>query len=397
VETKLKEFFDSVIIRFSGELWLKKRWTRRQYEKQLARNLKRTLKHYKVPYIQLLRRYSRFYLKSGSALEAARWMAHVFGVSSVSPAFETSSKLDDVLENGLLLAGLVLKKGNSFAVRCKRVGRQDYSSADVRQMLGKRVLDELGKNLSLRVDLGFPDAVLGVEVRDEEAFIYSKVIEGVGGMPLGTQPKLVGLFSGGIDSAVACWLVMKRGSPVIPVFFDNSPFTDETTTKRALGVAEALLGWAIGFPRKVYVVQHGENLRKIMEANRKYSCLLCKRMMYRVAECLAEQYGAEGIVTGEAIGEQASQTLVNLRVLNDAVEDYPVHRPLLGFDKTETEALARKIGTYKVSSKSAGACTAVPYSPSTKARLEEVYKAEEKLDIKQMIEKTLKTIKIIEV
>ena len=397
METKLKEFFDSVIIRFSGELWLKKRWTRRQYEKQLARNLKRTLKNYKVPYSQLLRRYSRFYLKTGSALEAARRIAHVFGVSSVSPAFETSSKLDDILENGIFLAGLVLKKGNSFAVRCKRVGKQDYSSADVRQMLGKRVLDELGKNLSLRVDLGFPDAVLGVEVRDEEAFIYSKVIEGIGGMPLGTQPKLVGLFSGGIDSAVACWLVMKRGSPVIPVFFDNSPFTDETTTKRALEVAEALLGWATGFPRKVYVVQHGENLRKIMETNRKYSCLLCKRMMYRVAECLAEQYGAEGIVTGEAIGEQASQTLVNLRVLNDAVEDYPVHRPLLGFDKTETEALARKIGTYKVSSKSAGACTAVPYSPSTKARLEEVYKAEEKLDIKQMIEKTLKTIKIIEV
>jgi len=397
METELKKVLDSAIIRFSGELWLKKCWTRRQYEKQLARNLKKTLKHYEVSYSHLVRRHSRFYLKTGSAMNAAQWLARVFGVSSVSPALETSSKLDDVLDRGVFLAGLVLGKGNSFAVRCKRVGKQGYSSTDVRRLLGQRVLDKLGEKLGLRVDLSCPDVVLGVEVRDEEAFVYSTAVGGVGGMPLGTQPKLVGLFSGGIDSAVACWLVMKRGSPVIPVYFDNSPFTDETTTERTLRVAEALFGWAVGFPKRVYVVQHGENLRQIMETNKKYSCLLCKRMMYRVAERLAEQFGAEGIVTGEAIGEQASQTLTNLRVLNDAMEEYPVHRPLLGFDKAETEALARKIGTYKVSSKKAGACTAVPYSPSTKAKLEEVKKAEEKLNIKQMVEKTLKTIEIIEI
>ena len=396
METDLKSPFDSVIIRFSGELWLKKSWTRRQYEKRLVRNLKQTLKHYKVPYSQLVRRHGRFYLKSGSAVDAAHRLARVFGVSSVSPALETSSNLDDLMDKSMFLARLMLERGNTFAVRCKRVGKQGYSSADVRRLLGQRVLEELGEKLGLRVDLGCPDVTLGVEVRDEEAFVYSEVIEGVGGMPLGTQPKLVGLFSGGVDSAVACWLVMKRGSPVIPVYFDNVPFTDETTMERALRVAEVLHSWAIGFPRRVYVVQHGENLKQIMEVNRKYSCLLCKRMMYRVAERFAERFGAEGIVTGEAIGEQASQTLTNLRVLNDAVTEYPVHRPLLGFDKTETEALARKIGTYKVSSKKAGACTAVPYSPSTKAKLKEVLNAEEKLDIEAMVERSLESIKIIE-
>ena len=397
METELKDVLDSVIIRFSGELWLKKSWTRRQYEKQLVRNLKRTLRHYEVPYSQLVRRHGRFYLKTGSAVEAAQRLARVFGVSSVSPALETTSKLYDLMDKSVFLAGLVLEKGNSFAVKCKRVGKQGYSSGDVRRLLGQRVLDELGEKLGLRVDLVSPDVTLGVEVRDDEAFVYSEVIEGVGGMPLGTQPKLVGLFSGGIDSAVACWLVMKRGSPVIPVYFDNAPFTDETTTERALRVAEVMFKWAIGFPRKVYVVQHGENLRQIMETNRKYSCLLCKRMMYRVAERLAERFRAEGIVTGEAIGEQASQTLTNLRVLSDAVGMYPVHRPLLGFDKAETEALARKIGTYKVSSKKAGACTAVPYSPSTKAKLEDVTKAEEKLNIKQMIKKSLESLKVVEI
>jgi len=396
VETALNNVYDSVVIRFSGELWLKKVWTRKYYEKRLARNLKQTLKHHQIPYSELVRRHGRFYLKTSSAVDAAQILARVFGISSVSPAMETSSKLEEVIDKGIFLAGIMLKEGDRFAVKCKRVGKQGYSSADVRKLLGQRVLDEFGEKLGLSVDLGNPDVVLGVEVRDDQAFVYSQVIECVGGMPLGTQPKLVGLFSGGIDSAVGLWLVMKRGSPVVLVYFDNGPFTDEATTERAYRVAEVLFSWAVGFPRKVYVVQHGENLKQIMQTNRKYSCLLCKRMMYRVAERLAEQLRAEGIVTGEAIGEQASQTLTNLRVLNAAVKEYPVHRPLLGFDKEETEAIARKIGTYRFSSKKAGACTAVPYSPSTKAKLEDVIKAEEKLDIEAMIERSLDSIKIVE-
>jgi len=397
VETALDNVCDSVIIRFSGELGLKKHWTRKRYERRLARNLKKTLKHYGVAYTELVRKHSRFYLKTSSAVEAAQKLARVFGISSVSPAIETSSKLDDVIDRSLFLAETVLKNEDSFAVKCKRVGKQGYSSADIRNLLGQRVLDKFGEKLGLSVDLGNPDVTLGVEVRGEQAFVYSQVIEGVGGMPLGTQAKLVGLFSGGIDSPVGLWLVMKRGSPVVPVYFDISPFADEKTTERALQVAEVLLDWAIGFPRKVYVVQHGENLKHVMETNRKYSCLLCKRMMYRVAERLAEQFGAEGIVTGEAIGEQASQTLTNLRVLDSAAKEYPVHRPLLGFDKAETEAIARKIGTYKFSSKKTGACTAVPYQPSTKAKLEDVIKAEEKLDIEAMVERSLESIKVVEI
>jgi tRNA uracil 4-sulfurtransferase len=396
VETGLNSVYDSVIVRFSGELWLKKKWTRKYYEKRLARNLKQTLKHYNIAYTELVRRHGRFYLKTGSAADAADKLARVFGISSVSPAVETSSELDDVIGKSLLLAGIELEKGNSFAVRCKRVGKQGYSSTDIRNLLGQRVLDEFGEKLGLRVDLDNPDVVLGVEVRNSQAFLYSQTIGAVGGMPLGVQPRLVGLFSGGTDSAVGCWLVMKRGSPVVPVYFDNSPFTDETVTERAYRVAEVLFSWAIGFPRKIYVVQHGENLKQIMQTNRKYSCLLCKRMMYRVAERLAEQLHTEGIVTGEAIGEQASQTLTNLRVLSAAVKEYPVHRPLLGFDKEETEALARKIGTYRFSSNKAATCGAVPYQPSTKAKLEEVLKAEEKLDIDGMVERSLESIEIVE-
>jgi len=398
VEAGVKDFFDSVIIRFGGELWLKKTWTRRLYERRLIRNIENVLKLYTVPYSEIVRRHSRLFLRTDSAAEAARRLARIFGISSVSPSLETSSKLEDIVDKSVFLAGRVLKEGDRFAVRCRRVGAQYYSSADVCRVVGQRILDEFGEKLGLKVDLDGPDVKFGIEVRNDEGFVYLDVVDGVGGMPLGTQPRVAGLLSGGIDSAVACWLVMKRGCPVVPVYFDNAPFTNETTTERALNVAEVLFDWAVGFPRKVYVVQHGENLKKIIEnCSRKFTCLLCKRMMYRIAESLAEMMGAEGIVTGEAIGEQASQTITNLRVLSNAVEKYPIHRPLLGFDKTETETIARKIGTYEISSRKAKGCTAAPDKPATMAKLEEVMGEEEKLNIKEMVESSIESLKVVKI
>ena len=396
MEAKVKQIFDSVIIRFGGEMWLKKAWTRRLYERRLVRNIKNVLKHYEVPYTEIVRRHGRLFLRTEEAVEAARRLAKVFGISSVSPSLETSSKLENVVDRSVFLAGLALKEGNSFAVRCRRVGDHPYSSFDVCRMVGRHILDEFGEKLGLKVDLKNPDVRFGVEVRGDEAFVFSEVVEGVGGMPLGTQPRVVGLLSGGVDSAVACWLVMKRGCPVVPVYFDNTPFTDETTTERALEVARVLFDWAVGFPRRVYVVAHGENLKKIIEkSSRRFTCLLCKRMMYRVAEHLAEMVGAEGIVTGEAIGEQASQTLPNLRVLSEAVKKYPIHRPILGFDKAETERMARKIDAYKVSSKKVTGCGAAPRRPATMAKLEEVVEAEGRLNLQEMVERSIKSIKIV--
>jgi len=398
VETSIKDVFNSVIIRFGGELWIKKTWTRRLYERRLVENIKNVLKHYEVPYREIVRRQGRLFLTTDSAVEATRRLARIFGISSISPSLETSSKLEEIVDRNVFLASHLLKEGNSFAVKCRRVGDQPYSSADVCSVVGQRILDEFGEKLSLKVDLDKPDVKLGVEARNDEAFVYSDVIDGAGGMPLGTQHKVIGLLSGGIDSAVACWLVMKRGCHVAPVYFDNSPFTDETTTERALNVAEALFDWAVGFPRKVYVVQHGENLKRIIDnCSRRFTCLLCKRTMYRIVERLTGMIGAEGIVTGEAIGEQASQTITNLKVLSNAVQKYPIHRPLLGFDKAETEAIARKIGTYEISSRKAGGCAAVPSKPATRARLEKVMEAEEKLNIERMVQRSIESFKVVKI
>jgi len=388
--------FDSVIIRYGGEIWIKRAWTRRAYERRLLENIKSVLKRCEIPYDRIIRKHGRLFLKTSFTTETSTKLARIFGVSSLSPALETTSKLDDIVDKSVFLAGSTLRQGNSFAVKCRRVGHHPYTSTDVCKEVGRQVLDAFPER-RLTVNLESPDMTLGVEVRNDGAFVYSVVVGGAGGLPLGTQPRVVSLLSGGVDSSVACWLVMKRGCPIVPLYLDNAPFTDESTTERAMNVAGALFDWAIGFPRRVYIVPHGPNLTEFKEKRRfeRLTCILCKRMMYRIAERIVDMVRAEGIVTGEAIGEQASQTLRNLRVLNSAVTKYPIHRPLLGFDKTETEQIARRIGTYEPSIQKAKGCTAVPRKPVTMAKPHEVAEAEEALDIEGMVERSVKALKIV--
>lgn len=389
--------FDSVIVRFGGEIGIKGAWTRRAYEKLVLKNIKKVLKHYDIHYKELIHKRGRIYIRTKNVEETIRKITRVFGVSSVSQAIETTSDMNEIVQKAVELADITLRSGSSFAVRCRRVGKHSYSSMDVCKETGKQILMDL-RSRKLEVDLNNPQFTISVEVRDEDAYIFSETVNGVGGFPLGSQPKVVCLLSGGIDSAVACWLVMKRGCPITPVHFDIAPFTDKTATTKALDVARKLFEWATGFPRKVYVVPHGKNLETfVMESPRKLTCILCKRMMYRIAERIAEMEKAEGIVTGEAIGEQASQTLHNLRVLNEAATRYPVHRPLLGFNKLETEKLAKKISTFKISTRKTGGCSAAPKKPTTKAKFETVKKAEQELDIEEMTTESIRETKILKV
>lgn len=389
--------FDSVIVRFGGEIGIKGKWTRRTYEKLLLKNMKKVLKHCDISHGEIIRKSGRVYIKTGNAHETATELTRVFGVSSVSPAVEITAEMNEVVQKAVELASKVLKSGSSFAVRCHRVGEHSYSSMDVCKEAGKQILASLN-NRNLKVDLKNPEFTVAVEVRDDYAYVYTETLYGVDGFPLGSQSKTICLLSGGIDSPVACWLVMKRGCPITPVYFDIAPFTDEAATAKALDVARKLFEWSIGFPRKIYVVPHGKNLETFVNKSpRKLMCILCKRMMYRIAERIAETEKAEGIITGESIGEQASQTLHNLRVLSEAVAKYPVHRPLLGFNKLETEELAKKIGTFEISIRKAEGCSAAPKRPATKARLENVKKAEEQLDIEGMVEESVRSTKIVTV
>jgi thiamine biosynthesis protein ThiI len=208
--------------------------------------------------------------------------------------------------------------------------------------------------------------------------------------------KVVCLVSGGIDSPVAAWLFIKRGCVPIFVFYDNYPFTDETTKKRALDTIKKLSEFASKPPVKVYIIPHGEDLADILRnCPRNLTCVLCRRMMYRVAEKVASIEEADVIVTGEIIGEHASQTLRNLRVENDVLTELSVLRPLVGMDKLEVERLARKIGTFDASASPASCCSAPPRRPRTRARFEEVRRAERKLSIEDMVRRDMEGAEVI--
>jgi thiamine biosynthesis protein ThiI len=215
---------------------------------------------------------------------------------------------------------------------------------------------------------------------------------------LKSEGKVICLVSGGIDSPVAAWLIMRRGCIPVFVFFDNYPFTDETTEQRAMESIKKVSRYAQGKKLKVYVVPHGENLAEILKnCPRNLTCVLCRRVMYRLAEKIALIEGADAIVTGEIIGEHASQTLTNLHVETQALSEVSILRPLLGMNKQEVEKIARKIGTFDASTKPASCCTGPPPKPRTKATLGEVQEVEKHLNIELMVSHSIENAKTFEV
>ncbi|MBS7287871.1 MAG: tRNA 4-thiouridine(8) synthase ThiI [Candidatus Freyarchaeota archaeon] len=389
--------YNSVIVRFGCEVGVKSSKTRLYYEKEVCRHIRNLLEkggvEHDVKYV-----FGRAYVTTRNAIKASELVTRVFGVSSASPALETTSKMEDIIDAALKIAENTLKGKKSFAVRCRRTGIHPYTSVDVCREVGGAILRHLKRD-DLKVDLKNPEVAIKIEVRDDKSYVYTGEYEGPGGFPLGVQGKVVCLLSGGMDSPVACWLAMKRGAAIIPVYFDASPaFSDEASRVKALECARILFDWTTEKQRTIYVVPHEEALATIRKkCPEGYTCVICKRVMYRVAERIAEAEGAEGIVTGEALGEQASQTLANLIVLNEAAKKYPVHRPLLCFDKTETERLARKIGTYEVSARRSRGCTAAPKHPVLRAKLERVLEIERNIDAERLIEEALKKAEKVEV
>jgi thiamine biosynthesis protein ThiI len=392
---QLEPEFDTVIIRLGGEIGIKAAWTRKLYERRLIANIKAVLKHHAIPYEALNRKFGRFYLRTSQAQNASQKLTKVFGISSVSPALETTSKLSDIIDKSLQIADSTFKKESSFAVRCRRVGKHAYTSQDVCREVGRQVLDAYSKR-GLRVDLNHPDIMLSIEVREDKAYISTEVMRGVGGLPLGTQPKLVSLLKEDISLPVACWMVMKRGCPILLLHFNETPLNNESTN-RTLKAAKTLFEWAIGFPRKVYIVSHGPNLAQIEQnCPKKLKCVLSKRMMYRIAEQVAEMEHAEGIVTGESFNEPASEALHVLSLQDEAAKHFPVYRPLIGLDTVEIDELARKIGTFKISSvRRMKKRETTPKQSGKIIKLKEVKEAEAKLNTDEMVEASLKSLRII--
>jgi thiamine biosynthesis protein ThiI len=356
------------LIRY-GEIFLKSDYVRRQWEKTLVRNIREVL-----PGCRVRTERGRIWVWGSVDSEKLR---RVYGIVSFSPV--TRCTLRDL--NGTLLS-LAGERGagehHTFAIRMRRVGTHPFTSQEKAVELGNLVRSAFPH---LEVDLDNPGLELHVEIRGDACYLFTDVVPGAGGLPLGVEGSLVALVSGGIDSPVAAWMMMKRGCRVIPVFVALETFLGDDARARAEQVVEALRGYQPDIRLRVipdsFLACARDQL--VREGLEKFTCLICKRRMYRIAAALAREEGAMGIVTGESLGQVASQTLANLLVLDDAAE-LPVYRPLIGLDKEEITRIARDIGTFEPSTGAVEGCRAVPRKPSTSAALGKIREIEEGLD-----------------
>jgi len=362
--------FDSVLVRY-GEIALKDPWTRKSWERTLASNIVFNLKEAGIDYALSLER-GRIFV-STSDPRAPGIIADVFGVVSASPVWTSEPDIKAIEKVASQIAAD--RSPKSFAIRSRR-GGGDISSTEIAVEVGSAVLERTGA----KVDLTDPELEIFVEAREKKVLVFTDVVRGVGGLPLGTQPRMLALISGGIDSPVAAWMMMRRGCPVSLLYFDPRPYVD--ALPQAIKSAEVLRRWTSG--RKINFVQVpiGEGLAKISEAQSRATCLLCRRLMYRIAQRVMEEEEAYGIVTGYSLGQVASQTPANIMAEQSGI-DLPVYHPLIAMDKSEITDLARKIGTYRVTA-DAGSCTAAPKKPMTRAKAEDIRAMEAELGLEEI-------------
>ncbi|HYB93167.1 MAG TPA: tRNA uracil 4-sulfurtransferase ThiI [archaeon] len=377
-----------------SEIGLKSEPVRRNMEIMLTENLRYALMRSGLAGAKIRRVRGRIIIEEVNGEKAATVASRVFGVASSMPAYEISVSLSEIVKASADLADTALEEGETFAVRARRVGTHPYASNDIEKEVGSEVLRRFsGKNI--RVNLDAPDKVIYIEAREKVAYIYTKKFYGPGGLPLGSQGKVVSLLSGGVDSATASWLIMKRGAFVFPLCCDTSPYCDKFCIERTINVAKFLREFATVADYRLSVVPYGNILTEFIEkCPRNLTCVLCKRGMYRIACRFAEMKNAKAIVTGESLGQVASQTLMNLTVLDEA-SNIPVFRPLIGMDKNEIERLAERIGVRELAAIKVKRCEAAPLKPTTQAKILDVKKAEENVDINGLISKAFEKIEEI--
>ena len=298
-------------------------------------------------------------------------MARVFGVKSASPAVHYKARgLDEIVR----MAHSFFRdrvRGKVFMVRVRRVGSHPFTSKDVERLVGASLLDH-----SRGVDLENPEYTAFIEIRDDDVYMYDTLVPGPGGLPLGSEDPVLVLFSGGFDSTVASWRLMKRGCPVTLLYYDLG---SEYALNTALEAARKLAAdWSFGHRLRVVVVNFRGPLMLISGlVSPPYRVLVMRRLMLEQAVRIAKSLGIEALATGESIGQVASQTVRNLFLISSGLE-LPVIRPLAGADKDEIVEESRRIGLYDIVSKQVELCGQAP-SPAPRAGIREFWREYEKV------------------
>ena len=363
---------------------------RSTFENQLVTNLHRALRAFPVTDISRISGYIVVETEDRRASEElAAAIRRVPGVARVSLAYKCG--LDEQEYCAAAIAALgEAGEFSSFKVHARRSSTTyEMHTLDMNRLVGAALCEAFPEK---KVDVHTPDVTVVVHVVQGHTYVYAASAPGVGGLPVGTAGKVVTLLSSGFDSPVATWMVGRRGATCVPVHFSGRPMTADTSEWLCQDIVDALA--PSGTIGRLYVVPFGEKQREIsLAVPQGLRIITYRRVMLQVAERIARLEGAKAVVTGESLGQVASQTLDNIAAVNEAVT-IPVLRPLIGSDKQEIIARAHEIGTYDISCQTAPDCCTLfmPRRPETHARLDRVLEAWESFDHEAMVEELVASV-----
>ncbi|WP_018131166.1 tRNA uracil 4-sulfurtransferase ThiI [Effusibacillus pohliae] len=376
----------SMLIARYGEISIKGK-NRSDFEKKLAENMQRAVKD--IGGVKISRGGGRILIHLNGAdyqpvLERLRWVP---GIVSLSPVVTAEQDIGHIKRAAVQLLRQVVHQPTTFKVEARRANKTfPLSSLEIAKELGGHLLRNFPQ---LKVDVHNPQLTFTCEIRETEAYLYVEVIPGPGGLPVGSSGKALLLLSGGIDSPVAGWMAMKRGVEIEAVHFHSFPFTSERARKKVEDLARRLAHF--GGRVRLHVV-HFTDVQKAIRQHcpEELSITVMRRFMLRIAERLAERHKLLALVTGESLGQVASQTLESMYTINH-VTHMPILRPLVAMDKVDIIRIAKDLGTYGISILPYEDCCTIfmPKNPRTRPRVEEAERAEAHLDIEQLVQEAL--------
>lgn len=383
---------NKVIIVRVCEIFLKGK-NRFYFVNLLEENIKKALDGIKYDLVKLQMRYLVENFDEDKYDLIMSKLLKVCGIHTMSVAYCVESDVDKIAEAAI--AECEDMKG-SFKVETNRADKTfPLHSVELSAEIGGRILEKYGKDLY--VDVKKPKNILKIDIRENgQSLIYKDVIKGVGGMPVGSSGKGFLMLSGGIDSPVAGYMMAKRGMKLAAVHFHSYPYTGEAAKEKVITLGKMISEYSAGMT--LYVVKFTEIQEEIhKKCSEEFMITMMRRFMMRITERLANYHGGQAIITGESLGQVASQTTESITSSNSVVT-MPVFRPLIAFDKLETIEIANKIGTYETSILPYEDCCTVflPKFPAIKPRIDRVLKEESRLDVEELIKRAMQNVEVIE-
>ena len=382
--------YDYIMVRF-GELSTKGK-NKKEFIRVLAKNIKNALSDF--PSLEHITRFDHIYIKLNDVNyeDILPILTDVSGIHSLSIVKKLPFDIEEIKKTALEMALFENKK--TFKVHAKRANKSfPIISDDINRIVATLIL----KNSEYKVDVHNPDIIVNIEVRDDAVYMFSHTIKAAGGYPLGVGGKVMHMLSGGIDSPVAAYLLMKRGLKIECIHFASPPYTNIGVIEKLKDLLKELNRYQMSI--KLTIIPFTKLQEKIYEvSDESYAITLMRRMMYRLAYKLAIKNNCMAISNGESVGQVASQTLESINVINE-VTNYPVLRPLLTYDKVDIIDISRRIKTYDISIRPYEDCCTIfaPKNPKTKPSLKRCIEFESRFDYESMIEEALNNVEVIHV